>query len=205
MHPGTSLTDAMREWATPVAGLANYQESPETFAARSEALVVKGSRPLGVNPGQQAQGWATPTTRNDKGPSATKMREGSADLQTQASWPTPQARDSKGTPSVLRTENSRPLNEVATTWPTPRSSDGDKGGPNQAQKGKPSLVALARGHQGLTTPTAGLESSPSGPTSRRLNPVFVEWLMGWPPGWSMPSGFGSTGSGSSETVVSRNR
>lgn len=158
MHPGTSLTDAMREWATPAAGLANYMEPPETFAARSEALVAKGSRPLGVNLGQQAQGW-----------------------------------------------------------PTPRSSDGDKGGPNQAQKGKPSLVALARGHQGLPTPTAGLESSPSGPTSRRLNPAFVEWLMGWPEGWSLPvvhsvSGSspistpsGSTGSDSSETASSRTK
>jgi hypothetical protein len=31
----------------------------------------------------------------------------------------------------------------------------------------------------------GSESSPSGPTSRRrLNPRFVEWLMGFPIGWT---------------------
>lgn len=173
MHPGTSLTDAMREWATPVAGLANYQEPPETFAASSEALVTKGSRPLGVNLGQQAQGW-----------------------------PTPQARDSKGTPSVLRTENSRPLNEATVTWPTPRASDGEKGGPGQALKGKPSLTALARGLQGPETQSGGPASSPSAPNSRRLNPEFVTWLMGWPEGWETP---GSTLYGSSETPWSLNR
>lgn len=175
MHPGSSLTDAMREWSTPAAGLANYMEPPETFAARSEALVVKGSRPLGVNLGQQAQGWRSPTVRDGSG-------TGGADQEVR-----------------LAQGHSVGLKDQVTTWPTPRSSDGDKGGPHQALKGKPSLVALAHGHQGLATPTGGLESSPSAPTSRRLNPDFVEWLMGWPPGWSMPSGSGSTGFASSET------
>lgn len=32
---------------------------------------------------------------------------------------------------------------------------------------------------------SGIESCESGPTSRpRLNPAFVEWLMGWPLGWT---------------------
>lgn len=34
----------------------------------------------------------------------------------------------------------------------------------------------------------GLETSTDGETSlpgrRSLNPLFVEWLMGWPPGWT---------------------
>jgi hypothetical protein len=35
------------------------------------------------------------------------------------------------------------------------------------------------------TPTLGEPSSPDAPTSRRqLNPEFVEWLMGWPEGWT---------------------
>jgi hypothetical protein len=48
-------------------------------------------------------------------------------------WPTPAARDFKG---VDRQEtdrgNARPLNEVASMWSTPHSSDGEKGGPNQS-------------------------------------------------------------------------
>lgn len=216
MHPGTSLTDAMREWATPAAGLANYTEPPETFAARSEALVARGSRPLGVNLGQQAQTWRTPTARDG---STTGARD-------------PEERLSQG--------HSVGLKDQVTTWQTLRASDGDKGGPNQTLRGKPSLtaqastalawptpaardakgangpehlakerghhdqlpnaVALWSGHPVPETSTGGPESSPPTPSSRRLNPAFVEWLMGWPPGWSMPSGFGPTGSGSSETA-----
>lgn len=37
----------------------------------------------------------------------------------------------------------------------------------------------------LESETPGAPRSPSGPNSRRrLNPLFVEWLMGWPIGWT---------------------
>jgi hypothetical protein len=78
-------------------------------------------------------------------------------------WPTPSARDWR---SGLASEdthgrNSRPLNEVAS-------------------RATPLL---------LTTEKDGLESSLSAQTSlqrSQLNPAFVEWLMGWPEGWSLP-------------------
>jgi hypothetical protein len=174
------LSGMAREWATPNAQLHNYLEDPESYAARSARLVEQGTRPLGVNLGQQAQTWATPTTRNDTGPSATKTREGAADLQTQVrSWPTPAARDSKGTPLVLRTENSRPLNEVA--------------------------VALWSGRLDLETSKAWPESPPRTRTSSRLNPAFCEWLMGWPEGSSLPMPAGLTGSDSSATELCQHK
>jgi len=40
------------------------------------------------------------------------------------------------------------------------------------------------GHHVLTTSIAGETCSPADPTSLRLNPRFVEWLMGFPPGWT---------------------
>lgn len=42
-------------------------------------------------------------------------------------------------------------------------------------------------HQGQASQTPGSGSQPTTRTrSLRLNPVFVEWLMGFPRGWSLP-------------------
>lgn len=111
--------------------------------------------------------------------------------------------------------------------PTPRASDGEKGGPNQQTKGKPALAAIAamlstptvndsRGgrnqtarrqkdgnhHSGTTLtdyitqwPTPCASDHKNRLTSKReshlqktvggkLNPAWVEWLMGWPIGWT---------------------
>lgn len=55
---------------------------------------------------------------------------------------------------------------------------------------------------GPETPTVGEASSH---VRRTLNPLFVEWLMGWPPGWTflalMPPA--SSGLGCSETALCR--
>lgn len=183
----------MREWATPAAGLANYTEPPETFAARSEALVARGSRPLGVNLGQQAQTWQTPRASDgDKG-GPNQSLKGKPSLTAQAStalaWPTPAARDAKGANG-------------------PEHLAKERGHHDQL----PNAVALWSGRPDPETSRGGPESSPSAPTSRRLNPAFVEWLMNWPEGWSLPvvrsvngsslasTPCGPTGSGSSETA-----
>jgi hypothetical protein len=31
-----------------------------------------------------------------------------------------------------------------------------------------------------------MDGLPSSPQPRDLNPLFVEWLMGWPEGWTDP-------------------
>jgi hypothetical protein len=69
-------------------------------------------------------------------------------------------------------------------WSTPRSSDAEKGGPNMSfGAGGTPLPAQAcqfiRPDQ--KTETGGPKSSASRP---QLNPLFVEWLMGWPLGWT---------------------
>jgi len=124
------------------------------------------------------------------------------------SWPTPTATDAKGSGSAgYSTESGHSgvtLTDAAVrNWPTPRASDGDKGGPNQTQKGVPSLVALAR--SGLWLPHG--RHSDSRPVQVRrgtpgmvLNPAFVESLMGLPRGWTSPSPM--TGSASWETALS---
>jgi hypothetical protein len=240
MHPGTSLTDKMREWATPTAGAFNYGETPESFAARSAALVVAGSRPLGANLGQQAQGWRTPTARDGSGTGgadpAVRLEQGhSVGLKDQATtWPTPGASDEKWRISQADTAARRIASgkqvslecravDAVSKWPTPAARDA-KGanGPEHLAKERghhdqlPNRVALWDFPPALKTPMAGVAGSrPVVPL--RLNPAFVEALMGWPPGWSLPvlrwvSGnstssmpTGSTASDSSATASSRSK
>jgi hypothetical protein len=65
------------------------------------------------------------------------------------------------------------LADVALMLPTPRSTDGEKGGPNQ------------RGSKGdMALPMAVLHIDPTGSAGQmRLNPLLVSWMMGYPPGW----------------------
>jgi hypothetical protein len=65
-------------------------------------------------------------------------------------------------------------------WSTIRASDGDKGGPNQkfGSGGTPlPSQAVNFSHPDLLK-MIGSESQPI--SGLRLNPVFVNWLMGWP-------------------------
>jgi hypothetical protein len=98
--------------------------------------------------------------------------------------------------------------QVAHLFPTPRASDSDKG--TRTPDG--ALKALARGHgvdlgtsvQIFPTPTCN-DSKNNAPTSQRtengrhsdqlnvvaggsLNPDWVEWLMGFPIGWTANTG-----------------
>lgn len=128
-------------------------------------------------------------------------------------WATPQARDGKSgsTSEKTRNKNSRPLNEQVK-FPTPTVGDSQSSGSRTApgSKAHPGISltdAIVRG-QKLTTPrTKGMcggtgnfeqmkkleESGAITEQERRqmtagnggqLNPRWVEWLMGWPIGWT---------------------
>lgn len=77
--------------------------------------------------------------------------------------------------------------EIAfSLWPTPAARD-YKGANGEEHLAKarghhdqlPNAVALST-LRGQTT----LDGAPSSPSDRTLNPRFVEWLMGWPIGWT---------------------
>lgn len=118
-------------------------------------------------------------------------------------WPTPHANCFTG--AGLKGTGGPNLQTAVTMFPTPRASDGEKGGPNQRFKnGQPALAAIAAM---WPTPSAndnrdrGNLSSPSiqrrkakgkqlmlsmvvSHVSGQLNPQWVEWLMGFPPEWT---------------------
>lgn len=79
--------------------------------------------------------------------------------------PTPTVQDASnnGGPSQLR-RNSLPLNVVAK-FPTPTARNCVSNCPSELQRNEPSLSVQVAGVGG------------------KLNPRWVEWLMGWPIGW----------------------
>lgn len=100
------------------------------------------------------------------------------------------------------------LADAARLWPTPRASDGEKSGPNQRDsKGNyalPGAVCRTLGANLWPTPTATASTGgaalskwggagarqkltqviPPEVLNGRLNPAWVECLMGFPPGWT---------------------
>jgi hypothetical protein len=92
-------------------------------------------------------------------------------------WPTPRAQE----PGSTSASHGTGLAETAKAWPTPVARDWkDSPGMKERRTGQVSLskMAFTSGHQGQETMSDG-DASPM-----RLNPLFTEWLMGWPIGWT---------------------
>ena len=113
-------------------------------------------------------------------------------------WPTPQARDTKS-PDMEGSGNYErkmengwtiDLNSAAANWPTPATRDYRS--PNGASHmdrstGAKHLDQLPNfiEHSFLPAPPSSTHGDKSPSTStRRLNPDFVDWLMGLIPGWT---------------------
>lgn len=104
---------------------------------------------------------------------------------TGLSWPTPSAQ-SYGTNqggAAGRTGKVRPsLQTLGANWPTPTAGDskasGAAGYSTAKRNAGTTLTDAACGPRGPMSSAPGQESRP------KLNPVFVEWLMGWPLGWT---------------------
>lgn len=122
---------------------------------------------------------------------------------TPRNWPTPTVYGNSNSPRA-GTKRGTGLSTAAKMWPTPRASDGEKGSKNQRfGRGNMGLEAAVH-HPDLTkfpTPTArdyrtgqknrvkrhGTKHGSSNLNdviSGKLNPTWVEWLMGFPAGWT---------------------
>jgi hypothetical protein len=140
---------------------------------------------------EQAIKWPTPNaTDGDKGSPGQEYNSGLPSLTRAAVvlWPTPQARDIKGAnKDELQDRGSKgaPLNEVAVLWPTPTSlgfGDSHQPGNSRSMNKTLELAEPIFSRQDPATYPVGQVSSH---LRRSLNPLFVEWLMGWPPGWTL--------------------
>lgn len=231
----------------------------ETFASWALRLREDSSRrrrlarrtsASGCSSSASMTGWPTPEARDWKGASDSLHDRGSkgAPLNEIAKvWPTPASANAKQgseDPEAKRKRSSKSglmLTDVAVALRgTPRASDGEKGGPNQAfgaggmplpaqasQWATPNVPNGGRsnavgslsptglrpdGSRGqvdlnfqvtklfsLPAPATSTPGATSSPEPRSLNPLFVEWLMGWPPEWVRVS----TSSGCSATALCR--
>ena len=91
-------------------------------------------------------------------------------------WPTPTVQDASNDAGPSQwTRNSVPLNVAVKMWPTP--------------KGSPSGLDYARANR-EGSGGDDLATSVARDTLGQLNPTWVEWLMGFPEGWTdlEPSG-----------------
>lgn len=130
--------------------------------------------------------WATPRANGGTGASWAPNRQGGADLQTQVRMiPTPAARDYKGSNSMehLMRENKRKngnhqeqLANFVKLYPTATTGAGLCGGTGNFQQ----LKALAEIGQITEEERRQMSQGNGG----QLNPTWVEWLMGYPTGWT---------------------
>lgn len=203
MHPGTMLTDAIRQWPSPTA--RDYKDSPgmATEATNPDGSIRKRDDQLA----RAAHLWNTPRAAEGEGGLRQPDGRRSLGLNTQADlWRTPDAPNAGG---VRNRQQSRGNGHQLTIaeqaehwqpaerefWPTPAATpygssqngiNGKGGECERPSANTPSLERLSHSFRPDLLPSmSGDESLRSDPTSRpqskaKLNANFVEWLMGLP-------------------------
>lgn len=146
---------------------------------------------------------------SQNGSNASRPKAGTPSLETWAAknWPTPQTTDAasagRHTTKTGVMHSGTTLTDAMRMWPTPRASEGEARthtvGPTHGKRhgrllGGDAVVAaqsmspdVLLGHPDPTTETAGGGTSLPGqtrPPPFRLNPVFVEALVGLSLGWT---------------------
>ena len=190
-----SLGSQASMWGTPNA--RDWKDTVNTVPPS----VKKGKRgkTVGMSVAEALENWRTPAARDWKGSGPNHKIEGTLDYQTEhklqdPNWMTPNTRDTR------RGCNQRQLvhdaDKMMENWQTPMASDPTKyrfTGNTQAsnnleiQSRKKSTSQAS--HQAQTqengkTSSENTQDSPQPWKNLRLNPMFVEWLMGWPLGYT---------------------
>ena len=184
---GTPLTMAIQTWPTPqhTDHLMNKSETLEAWEKRAKKKKEQGIN-LQFALRHAIQRWPTPTSRDWKDqigayPPSTNVTRGETLMNavTRRSWPTPAARDWKDTGENTNYEKIAKKGKLAGAvkmWPTPNASDNrDRG--NLSDPAIQRRIAMGK-QVGLTM---AVKEKKGGGT---LNPTWVEWLMGYPTGWT---------------------
>lgn len=171
-----------------LGAMANLWRTPDTPGAggprNRQDSIGEGHQ---VTIAEQAEHWQTPGTDSFRSRGGDRKDEMGLDQEAR-NWITPNARDWKSeTGSENNSYDKTPnLSRQVYGWWTPhgtREHDTDNSDSTYLARQVASIFAS------LPAPPIpdGPQSSESDPTSRRrLNPRFVEWLMGFPIGWTEP-------------------
>jgi len=122
--------------------------------------------------------WPTPTVHGNHNQPGSSKNAGWGLSSAVKQWPTPTAtlapKGGRVTPRKSREGGTLIEAVSARSWPTPQASDSNKWSNQTLEDRK------AKGQQ-IRLNTA---VSPQGGQGGQLNPEWVEWLMGWPIGWT---------------------
>lgn len=125
--------------------------------------------------------WATPHAHNAKAQPG-KNWTGQKDLvRDAANWPTPRAGEGDKWRAGKQKKDS--LQQVTRQWPTPGAND-HKGTAKEGQRRGQLDEAAEQIYRFSPSAPPTPDGPPSSKARRTLNPLFVEWLMGWPIGWT---------------------
>jgi hypothetical protein len=126
--------------------------------------------------------WPTPTVHGNNNRKGISKKAGDGLATAVKMWPTATARDwrSGKTSEKTMNRNSRPLNEVVVSeekmWPTPMAHEARLGYQDRSRGKKGTQESLTT----KVINNLGGRQAVSG----QLNPAWVEWLMGFPIGWT---------------------
>ena len=173
-----------QSWPTPTANLRNLNESPESFTARAEFWRMRAGYHNHIPLSVLVKMWLTPVSA-DSHTGRVAYARGNPTLEAavqQSMWPTPSSRDWKDTPGMAETAEDgrnrldqlarRVYHEERKHWPTPRAMDAEKV-PSGHRETSDSLNASVARAENMQVSATG-----------QLNPTWVEWLMGFPLGWT---------------------
>ena len=156
-------------WRTPTVSCA------ERGAMDGRIRLARGQT---VSLQDQVKGWNWPTPLATDGKNGGPNQKGSkGDLRLSSAvhkFPTPRANDAekRGNFDITNPRNGLPA--AVKMWPAPCASEARQGFQNRENGKKGSQKSLSTVIQG----------GPSQVVGGSLNPNWVEWLMGWPIGWT---------------------
>ena len=171
-----ALPTAVRLWPTPVVSDSDRQSAK--YGGGNETLL-----------GAVASRWPTPMAHDAKAPGPSAKDRGEPSLSAKLLYPTPVVSQHYQNRSASPGASLRPsLTGMAETdsWPTPAARDAKDSGrePSQWERHTPGLSIQVQ----PDWPTPGGADShgqmPEEFRGGRLNPRWVEWLMGIPIGWT---------------------
>jgi hypothetical protein len=149
----------------------------------AKGKTVEGKRTVGLE--SQTRCWQTPAKFLGKYRRQAHQTERAEKLllaqAEDTSWPTPASRDVKGANSETHCTETGTGRKHMDQLPnflahSPQAREiGTLGQPSSQETRDSRRQPLT-----VSPPAAGMHSD----IRRRLNPLFVEWLMGWPLGWT---------------------
>lgn len=203
--PPSTLEDGVASWIASLAATrvsqirsqgsakvrltTDFCSTKSSGSCRSAGLVVSSARTCrGTrtdNLGCSSPNWSDWATALRQEYSARPKWARATAENDSSSWPSARATDgSKGGPNQRGSSGDMMLPSAAAQWETP--SVAVTAGSRLTRGGARSDEMLLTGQAlAFSPPALPTRNGPqSSQPSRALNPRFVEWLMGWPTGWT---------------------